>query len=225
MTHPLGYSLRMNLAYRSPRLPRRTQKMSVPLGLSWSHSGVTWRVTPWPEVQFERLYGDEWIAATPTDDVFASAAQSCGPTEWRPYLDFLPASVRDFVVRFAFGRMEALMVAARCPALLETLAEAPALAAFVAAHVALRGTELPRWDEINAVYGRAGIFGVLEWLGLPASRQTLSILSNLAEPDVPKRLLEPLRTMLWEPRAIFALQRMPSISDRQLAGFCNALAA
>jgi hypothetical protein len=30
---------------------------------------------------------------------------------------------------------------------------------------------------------------------------------------------------LWEPRTIWALQRMSAITDRQLARFCHALAA
>ena len=72
---------------------------------------------------------------------------------------------------------------------------------------------------------RSGVFGVLEWLGLPASRQTLGILRSVVEPDLPRRLLEPLRTVLWEPRTIFALQRLPALTDRHLARFCHALAA
>mgnify|MGYP001552952472 CR=1 FL=1 len=121
--------------------------------------------------------------------------------------------------------MEALQVVARCPTLLPALIETPALTAYLAAHVPLRGTCGPCWTEINAIYERSDIFGVLEWLGLPASRQTLSILHNVAEPDVPKRFLEPLRTLLWEPRSIFVLQRLPAITDRQLARYCHALAA
>lgn len=199
--------------------------MAMPLALAWSHCGVSYRVTPWPEVQFERRYGDEWIPALLSEDAVASAAQTCGAAEWRPYLEFVPAEVRELLERFSFCRMEALLVAARCPALLPVLQEAPALTAFVAGHMSLRGAETPRWNEINAVQERSDIFGVLEWLGLPASRQTLSILGNLADPDVPKRFLEPLRTMLWEPRAIFALQRMSGITDRQLARYCHALAA
>ena len=35
----------------------------------------------------------------------------------------------------------------------------------------------------------------------------------------------PLRTLLWEPRTIFALQRLTAITDRQLARYCHALAA
>jgi hypothetical protein len=201
------------------------KKCPVPLALSWSHCGVTYRVTPWPEAQFERLYGDEWIATSPTEDVLASAAQTCGKAAWRPYLEFVPADVREFLLRFRFTRMEALQVVARCPALLAELAETPALTAYLASHVNLRGTAGACWGEINAIFERSEIYGVLEWLGLPASRQTLSILQNVAEPDLSKRFLEPLRSMLWEPRAIFVLQKTAAITDRQLAGFCHALAA
>jgi len=204
---------------------RRTKKCLVPLALAWSHAGVPYRVTAWPEVHFERLYGTDWIPATPSEDALASATQTLGPLEWRPYLEFVTADVREFLARFSFARMEALQVAARCPALLPALAETPALTAFVAAHVGLRGTTAPCWPEIGAVHEREGVFGVLQWLGLPASRQTLAILRNVEEPDLPKRFLAPLRTLLWEPRTIFALQRLPAITDRQLARYCHALAA
>jgi len=182
-------------------------------------------VTHWPDAQFERLYGKEWMVTSPTEEVLATAAQVLGPREWEPYLEFVPADVRAFLARFSFMRMEALQVVARCPALLATLAETPALTSFVSSHVGLRGTLAPCWEEINAVHERSGIFGVLEWLGLAASRQTLAILRNLVEPDLPKRFLAPLRTRLWEPRTIFALQRMPAITDRQLAHYCHPLAA
>lgn len=193
--------------------------------MSWSHVGVAYRVTPWPEAQFERLYGDEWIVTSPTEDVLASAAQSCGEREWHAYLEFVPPEVRDFLSRFAFGRMEALQVVARCPALVEVLTETPAMTAFVASHVSLRGTSGACWSEINAIFERSDVFGVLEWLGLPASRQTLDILQHFSAPDISKRFLEPLRTLLWEPRAIFALQREATINERQLARFCHPLAA
>jgi len=121
--------------------------------------------------------------------------------------------------------MEALQVIARCPSLLSTLDETPALTAYLAAHVSLRGTMEACWQEIEAVHERSGVFGLLEWIGLPASRQTLAILGNVAEPDLPKRFLESLRALLWEPTAIFALQRMPAITDRMLAETMHALAA
>ncbi|MDO8541866.1 MAG: hypothetical protein Q7S40_15625 [Opitutaceae bacterium] len=182
-------------------------------------------MTPWPEVRFEQLYGTDWIAVSPHEDALASAAHALGDREWRPYLEFVPAPVRQFLELFTFARMDALQVAARCPALLPELMETPALTSYLAAHLSLRGTPAPAWDEINAVHERSGIFGVMEWIGLPSSRQTLTILRNVAQPDLPKRFLEPLRTLLWEPRTIFALQRIPAITDRQLARFCHALAA
>ena len=200
-------------------------KCAVPLALSWTHCGVAYRVTPWPEVRFERQYGDEWIPLNPSEGVFASAAQNSAPAVWQPYLEFVPGEVREFLARFTYGRMEALQIAARCPALLDELATVPALTAFVAAHASLRGLAAANWPEIAAVYDRSGIFGLLEWLGLPASRQTLAILRSIVEPDVPKRLLEPLRSLLWDPTSIFALQRMRTITDRELARTCNALAA
>lgn len=186
---------------------------------------MPYRVTPWPETQFERLYGEDWIAVNPTEDVLASAAQSCGAREWRPYLEFVPAEVRAFVEQFRFARMPALLVAARCPELLGELGETPALTIYLAAHVNLRGLESPGWAEINAVHEREGIFGVLQWLGLPASRQTLSILRNVAAPDLPRKLLEPLRTALWEPEAIWSLAHAPVLTDARIEAACHALAA
>jgi hypothetical protein len=187
--------------------------------------GISYRVTPWPEVRFECLYGDSWIQTSPTEEVLSSAAQECGAAAWNPYLEFVSPEVRELLGHFSLSRMDALQVAARCPQVVETLAETPALTAFLAAHVSLRGTAEACWEEISAVYERNGVFGVLEWMGLPASRQTLAILGNIAEPDLPRRFLEPLRRLLWEPTAIFALQRMPAISDRQIAQTCHALAA
>lgn len=205
--------------------PRRQNKCFVPLGLSWSHLGALYRVTAWPEVRFECLYGEDWIETSPTEDALASAAKACGAAEWAPYLEFVSTGAREVVSQFSVMRMEALQVAARCPAVVNELGETPALTAFVAAHASLRGSSGACWEEINAVHERSGIFGLLEWLGLPASRQTLNILQSIVQPDVPKRLLEPLRSLLWEPTAIFALQRMPAITDRELARTCHALAA
>ena len=204
---------------------RSKKKCFVPLALSWSHCGISYRVTPWPEVRFECLYGDTWIQTSPTEDVLTSAAQECGADAWNPYLEFVPTEIREFLTRFSFTRMDALQVVARCPSLIETLMATPALTAFVAAHVSLRGTAEACWEEICAVHERSGVFGVLEWMGLPSARQTLNVLGNIVQPDVPKRFLEPLRSLLWEPTASFALQRMRTITDRQLAETCHALAA
>jgi hypothetical protein len=204
---------------------RPQKKCFVPLALAWSHCGVAYRVTPWPEVRFECRYGEDWIKTSPTEDVLASAAQVLGDTEWRGYLEFVAADVREFLLGFGLTRMEALQAVARCPGILATLQETPALTAFVAAHVSLRGTMEPCWDEMGAVHERGGVFALLEWLGLPASRQTLAIFSHVAEPELPKRFLAPFRSLLWEPMAIFALQRVPTITDRVLASTCHALAA
>lgn len=206
-------------------LTRRPLKNLLPVALTWSHYGDLHRVTPWPEVRFERLYGDDWLPVEPDHELLAAASVACRSRDWRPYLEFVPADVRALLENFAFTRMEALQVAARCPELLPALVETPALTAFVAAHVSLRGTASPCWAEINAVHGRSGVYGVLEWLGLPASRQTLTILRHLESPDLPRRFLDPLRTQLWEPRTIFALQRIPAITDRDLAAHCQPVAA
>lgn len=203
----------------------RQTKCFVPLALTWNHNGARYRVTAWPEARFECCYGDEWIPTSPTEDALASAAQICGVDAWKPYLEFVSAETREFLMRFGVMRMETLQVAARCPSLVAELSETPALTAFVAAHSNLRGSVGACWEEINAVYDRSGIFGLLEWLGLPASRQTLAVLQNIVEVDVPKRFLEPLRSLLWEPTALFVLQRMPAITDRELAKTCHALAA
>jgi hypothetical protein len=200
----------------------RRSPMSFPLVLAWSHYGAAYRVTPWPEVQLERCYGNEWIPVAASADVLAAAACVLNEQNWKPYLEFVPAGVREYLTRFKLTRMEALLVAARCPALLAELADTPALTAFVAAHADLRGTPGQVWAEINAVYERSAIFGLLEWLGLPSSRQTLTVLRNLSDPDVPKRFLGPLRALLWEPRSIFTLQRTPAITDRQLARYCHS---
>ena len=45
----------------------------------------------------------------------------------------------------------------------------PILLWIYTAHANLRGTAEPRWAEINAVHERSGVYGLLEWLGLPAN--------------------------------------------------------
>lgn len=204
---------------------KSSPKCLVPLDLAWSHAGVSYRFTPWPETRCERLYGDEWIPLEPSEAVIASAAQTIGAREWRAYLEFVPRDTRAFLESFTYGRMPALLVAARCPSLLPDLATIPALTPFIAAHCSLRGTAGARWSEIAVVHERDGIYGVLRWLGLPDSRQTLAILHNVAAPDLARKLLEPLRSALWEPEAIWQLSRMPVLTDSTLGAACHALAA
>lgn len=147
------------------------------------------------------------------------------PARWRRYLEFVPAEVAAFLGRFAFSRMSALFAMTRCPELAGELTRSPALVAFLVAHRGLRGGENEAWGEIAAVFERDGIFGLLQWLGLPASRQTLEVLRRVADPDLPRRLLEPLRTALWEPEVLWSLGRGGIVSDEQLARACHALAA
>jgi hypothetical protein len=144
---------------------------------------------------------------------------------WRRYCEFLTAEQRAFLSRFHFGRLGALRVITHCPELLEELTSTPATTAFLAYHMSLRGVAGSRWEEIAAIYDRSGIFGLLEWLGLPASRQTLAILQQITDPDLPRRLLEPLRISLWEPEGIWLLRHAGPLTDRQLARRCHAMAA
>ena len=161
----------------------------------------------------------------PSAEAVASGAVMLDDAGWRRYLEFMPAEMRAFLGRFHLGRLGALQVILRCPGLLPDLAAIPALTAFLANHASLRGAPAARWEEIAAIHDRNGIFGVLEWLGLPASRQTLGILQQITDPDVPRRLLEPLRAILWEPEGIWLLARAGPMTDRQLASRCHALAA
>ena len=204
---------------------KSSQKCLVPLALAWSHNGGFYRFTPWPEAHCERCYGEEWIPLEPAEAALASAAQSIGAREWRAYLEFVPIEIRTFVEQFTFGRILALLVAARCPSLVEDLSTIPALTPFLAAHKNLRGTTDARWTEIAAVHEREGLFGLLRWLGLPDSKQTLSILRQVAAPDIARKLLEPLRSALWEPEAIWQLSHTPVLTDATLGAACHALAA
>jgi hypothetical protein len=199
--------------------------IASPVALTWSHYGVPHRVTTWPEVRFERYSDAGWSEESPTPEACASAAASLDSAAWWHYLDFVPAAVREFLEQFRFGRLEALQVIGRCPELLADLNETPALTSFVACHASLRGVAIPCWEELGAIYERNGVFGVLEWLGLPASRQTLAILRQIGVPDLPKRFLEPIRALLWEPAAIIDLKTHPITNDRQLARFCQPRAA
>lgn len=199
--------------------------VQTPIELTWSHAGVFRRVTPWPNVAFERQYGDEWIPDQPTEGAFAAAAADLRDPAWRRYLEYLPARERAFLAQFRFSRLEALQVIARCPELLEVLEEIPALTVFVSAHVTLRGAARPGWDEISAVFERAGVFGLLEWLGLPATRQTLTALRNFADAEIPRRFLAPLRTVLWDDATLTTLERASVVTDLDLARHCHRLAA
>ncbi|MEK9706725.1 MAG: hypothetical protein VW618_02780 [Alphaproteobacteria bacterium] len=210
------------LSIASPR-PRR-KLLSIPVALTWTHASTSYRVTPWPEVSFERRSGAEWIPTVPPAEAFATAASAIPESAWRCYLEFVPPDERAFLLRHRHMRLQALRVIARCPGMLAVLEENPALTALVAGHSRLRG-EPESWGEVAAIHERSGVFGLLEWLGMPASRQTLGVLRNLADPEIPASVIENLRSLLWEPRALFILQRLPRITDRHLSLSSHALAA
>jgi hypothetical protein len=201
---------------------KASTRPSAPIQLSWSHEGSLWRVTCWPEVRFERQDGQAWTPALPDEGVFFSAARSLSTADWQKYLEFVPVAERAVLRQFRAGRLAVLQVLAQCPELLLTLAETPALAAYVASHV---GTDTLAWRALAAAHERGGVYELMRDLGLPSSRQTLAILRHLTDPDLPRRLLEPLRSMLWEPASLGLLQRTPSLTDRQLSHFWHALAA
>jgi hypothetical protein len=220
----------MNPTSPLSRSSRSARRVAAPAAsrpdLIWIHDGIRHRVTVWPEIRFQREAAPgKWVTRELGEMAFASAALGVTAQQWRRYLEFVPAAEREFLALFPFGRMAALHVITRCPGMLAALKAVPALATFLAAHVSLRGGEEPRWAEIAAVGERDGIFGLLQWLGLPASRQTLAILANIADPDLPRRLLEPLRAALWDPETIWALSHAPSLTDERLAEACHALAA
>lgn len=208
-------------------MPRRAKKFqsAAGVGLHWSHLGVAYRVTAWPEVAMERREAEQWGAAEVGEEALASGMQELDAAAWRRYLEFMPASERAFLHQFHYGRLAALMLVARGPRLLSDLNETPALVAFMSAHASLRGMDCPHWAELVAIHERGGIYAVLEWLGLPASRETFLVLHNLSDPDVPRRLLEPLRALLWRPMARFVLQHTAQLTDRQLTQYCHDLAA
>jgi hypothetical protein len=205
---------------------RAARKSLLPtVELTWSHGGELHCVTP--ELLFARERDERWteFIPDPSTAMFASAADGISDVRWSAFLEFVSANERDVIESFGPGRLAALAVIARCPELVEELRATPALVPFLAEHVVLRGATEPRWEEINAVHERGGIFGVLEWLGLPASRQTLAILQRIDQPDLPRRLLEPIRSALWEPETMWLLQRTPSLTERALLAHCHALAA
>ena len=205
----------------------RTKKSTeAPLvDLHWSHLGIPHRVTAWPEASLERNEDNQWDSTEAGEDELASGMVEVDASSWRRYLEYVPTPERTFVQRFNYGRLAALLMVARGPQLLADLDENPALVPFLAAHASLRGMTSSHWAEVAAVHERGGIYAVLEWLGLPASRETFLILHNMSDPDVPRRLLEPLRMLLWHPMARFVLQRTPHLTDRQLAHYCQELAA
>ncbi len=206
---------------------RATKKTIASVQLTWTHLGGLYRATAWPDVQFETLQDGAWVSIEldPASETVAAAAVMLDRADWKRYLEFVPADERRFLETFRLGRMAALIVIARCPELLSELVEAPALTSFVAAHTRLRGCARAAWTEISAVYERSGIFGVLQWLGLPATRIVLETLQNFAEPDIAKRLLDRVRESLWSPLAPAVLRAAAPMSEVEVAARCDVIAA
>ena len=198
---------------------------SIASELSWIVNDTTWRVTLFPNPSFQVRTDEGWVSRVPDELMLACAAKHLTPGDWDRYLDSLPVEERSFVETFRQGRLAALYLLSRCPALSRDLQEAPALVSFLTHHRSLRGTAHFSWDELAAVHERSGLFGVLEWLGLPATRDTLKVLRAIADPDLPFRLLEPLRASLWEPRARSVLSHAEVLDDRRLSRLCQPVAA
>jgi hypothetical protein len=196
--------------------------LSRSVDLVWSHYGERYCVDH--DLNFYREAEDGWTVwqPDPASSIFSSAADMISETRWSAFLDFVPMATRRLLEQFDVGRLGVLAVVAFCPGLVADLLATPALAPFVAEHARLRGSAGPRWEEIVAVHSRGGVYALLEWLGLPASRQTLTILQKIAEPDLARRLLEPIRAALWEPETIWLLEHTPSLSERALVHHCQA---
>lgn len=192
--------------------------------LVWSHYGERYRVDS--ELNFFRETDSGWVSwqPDPSTSIFSSAADGISETRWHAFLEYVPTAARRLLEMFDVGRAGVLAVVAFCPGLVADLLATPALAPFVAEHARLRGTEV-RWEEIATVHNRSGVYALLEWLGLPASRQTLTILQKIAEPDLARRLLEPIRVSLWEPETIWFLEHTPMLTERTLTHHCDCVAA
>lgn len=224
MNSLLTRSSRRSGSSRARRVSQPTTSVRASLG--WIHDGFRHCVTLWPELRFEREGAPgEWSQCEMGEDALASAALGVTEAQWRNALEFASVGMREFLTRFEGGRMAALHLITRCPDLLAQLRELSALTPFLVQHQSLRGCDTPAWSEISAVFERDGLFGVLQWLGLPASRQSIAILAHIADADLPRRLLEPLRAALWEPEAIWALSHAETLTDARIAEACHALAA
>jgi len=215
--HATSLSRATSLALRTPRKSRHSRQPSklvaLPLSLQWAHYGTLHQITAWPDVRVEKNYGGEWVPIRPSAELLETASLELSrrghSAHWDYYLDFVPLPEREFIQRFEFNRVSALFAAAHCPTLLPELRRTPALTVFLAEQFELRNTGEATWAQINAVYERAGIWGVLEWLGLPATAHTLHALSELDSPDLPRRFLKPLRLQLWEEEPQAQIARPP----------------
>ncbi len=180
---------------------RRSSRRTVNLSpdLIWHHLGKAYRVSIWPEVAFEQEISQGlWRPFTPDprSDVFCAGAVMLDRRRWKPYLEFCPSSWTELIERFSFHRLHALTALAFCPALQEDFETSPILALLAAAHAELRGSA-PEWGEINAVREHGNIYAVMEWLGLPSTKEALEQLQHI-DLDIPLRDLRQVRELLWK---------------------------
>jgi hypothetical protein len=176
---------------------RRSANLSP--ALLWHHLGKGYRISIWPEVAFEKeITPGLWRPFTPDPrgDVFSAGAVMLDRRRWKPYLEFCPASWRELIEKFSFHRLHALTALALCPALQEDFEDSPILALLAASHAELRGSP-PEWGELNAVRERGNVYAVMEWLGLPSTREALEQLQQI-DLDLPLRDLRRIREVLWQ---------------------------
>lgn len=203
----------------------RLRPVSAPIALTWDSHASSYRVTP--DLQFEMPSSTGWVGCQPDpmEDSFLEAEMTMPDQQWVRFLEFVDPLPRSLVGCFRLRRLAALAVAAHCPALVPQMLEAQTLVPALAGHVTLRGETHPRWDQINAVFDCAGIFGLLEWLGFPSSRQTLSVLKRLASPDLAPSRITPLRESLWNPEDLSRLLRSGSLTEAEIIPCDHGVAA
>ena len=180
---------------------RSSSRRSVNLApdLIWHHMGKGYRVSIWPEVAFEKEISQGlWRSYTPDPrgDVFCAGAVMLDRRRWKPYLEFCPQSWVSLIEKFSFHRLHALTALALCPALQEDFEDSPILALLAASHADLRGSA-PEWGELNAVREHGNVYSVMEWLGLPSTKEALEQLQQI-DLDIPLRDLRRVREVLWQ---------------------------
>ena len=201
---------------RSRRPARRTVNLAPEL--IWHHLGQGHRVTLWPEVAFEKeITPGLWRPFTPDPrtDAFCAGAVMVEARRWKPYLEFCPVEWVNLIEQFEFHRLHVLTALAYCPTMQSDFEACPALALFAAMHAELRGG-LPDWCELNAVREHSGVFGVLEWLGFPSTRECLDQLGAI-DLSLSVRELVKVREILWKQHDCSVAEKTASHQHNPLA--------
>ncbi|GAB5561459.1 MAG: hypothetical protein SynsKO_31060 [Synoicihabitans sp.] len=188
----------MNSTTTSRRRPSRRPVNLAP-DLVWHHLGRAYRVSIWPEVAFEKEVSPGlWRTFTPDPrgDIFCAGAVMLDKRRWKAYLEFFPQSWQTLINRFSLHRLHALTALALCPALHEEFEDCPVLALLAASHAELRGSA-PEWGELNAVGEMGSIYALLEWLGMPSTKEAFEQLQQI-DLDIPLRDLRRVREILWQ---------------------------